>query len=411
MSHNFPFRRNHMKTTFAVGVLLMSIFVLGFSGIAMSPPPGDGEIRLEGKVNYPYVSNAGGRVFLHITLTTRGFQVSGRRATNLCVVLDRSGSMAGEGKITYAKKALHALIDQLTSNDILSIVIYDDVVDILSEAKHVRNKSALKRLIERIEPRGSTNLGGGMIEGFRQVERHFDSEYVNRVVLLSDGLANQGITDPVELNRIARRYRSRSISLTTMGVGLEYNENLMMGLAESGGGNYYFIESPYSLASIVQKEFNALSCVVMQNASIELTLGRGVRVVDVIGCEHSPANGTYVIPVGDVYANDRREFCVELEIPEGVGSMVVATGTLSYERSNERVRHRPAFSARVHYTDDISLIEKHRDWETQASVDVALSTRQVDRAMQALDEGRRDVAAREIAAAKQLLMASPALIV
>lgn len=398
-----------MKTTFAISVLLMSIFILGFSGIAMSRSPGDAVIALEGKLNYPYVSNAGGRVFLQITLTTRGFQVAGRRPMNLCVVLDRSGSMAAEGKITYAKKALYALIDQLTSNDILSIVIYDDVVDILSEARHVRNKSALKRLIERIEPRGSTNLGGGMVEGFRQVGRHFDKEYVNRVVLLSDGLANQGVVDPTELNRIARKYRSRSISLTAMGVGLDYNENLMMGLAESGGGNYYFIESPRNLASMIQKELNALSCVVATNASIELMLGRGVRVVDVIGCEHRLESERYIIPVGDLYANERREFTVELELPEGVGSMVVATGALYYDVGDARVKHGSTFSAIVRYTNDVSLIDKHRDWDIQAKVDVAISTRQVERAMQALDEDRRDAAAQEIAAAKQLLMASPAL--
>lgn len=398
-----------MKTTFAAGVMLISILVLRFSGVAMSRLPAEGSVTLDGRLNYPYVSNSGGRIFLQIALTAGSFTLTERRPMNLCVVLDRSGSMAGEGKITYAKKALYALIDQLTTRDILSIVIYDDVVEVLSEARHVRNKMALKRLIERIEPRGSTNLGGGMMEGFRQVDRHFDREFVNRVVLLSDGLANQGIVDPTELNRIARRYRSRSISLTTMGVGLDYNENLMMGLAESGCGNYYFIERPYNLAYIVQKELNALSGIVLQSASIELTLGKGVRVLDVVGCDHKFMSGKYSISVGDVYANERREISVELVIPEGVGSMVVATGTLYYESSNETIRRRPTFSVRVHYTDDISMIEQHRDWETQARVDVAVSTRQIERAIQALDEGRRDVAAQEIAAAKQSLMASPAL--
>ena len=84
-------------------------------------------------------------------------------------------------------------------------------------------RSEWKRLVSDISPRNSTNLGGGMIEGFRQVERHRSREYVNRVILLSDGLANQGVTDPRELNRIARNHRDETISLTTMGVGLDYN--------------------------------------------------------------------------------------------------------------------------------------------------------------------------------------------
>jgi Ca-activated chloride channel family protein len=206
-----------MKPTSVVTVLFVGILLVGFSGEAMSRLPAEGPIVMEGRLNCPYISSSGGRIFLQITLTTRDFVLPERRPMNLCVVLDRSGSMADEGKITYAKKALYALIDQLTERDILSIVIYDHVVEVLSSAKRVGNKAALKRLIERIEPRGNTNLGGGMIEGFRQVERQFDRAYVNRVVLLSDGLANQGITDSWELNRIAGKYRSRFISLTTMG--------------------------------------------------------------------------------------------------------------------------------------------------------------------------------------------------
>jgi Ca-activated chloride channel family protein len=193
-----------------------------------------------------------------------------------------------------------------------------------------------------------------------------------------------------------------------MGVGLDYNENLMIGLAESGGGNYYFIESPHNLSAMIQKELHALSCVVAQNAFIELTLGGSVRIVDVIGCEHRFESERYVIPLGDVYANERREFTVELDIPECVGSMVVAAGALFYYDGNEGVRHSATFSTRIRYTHDVSLIEKHRDWDIQAKAEVAVSTRQVERAMKALDEGRKDDAAQEISAAKQLLMLSPA---
>lgn len=365
-------------------------------------------IALDAKLNCPYISSSGGTMYLHLAITTADIGTVRRRPLNLSVVLDRSGSMAGEGKIDYAKRALNTLIDQLSGEDILSIVIYDDRVDVLREASPVRDKWELKRLIESVSPRGSTNLGGGMIEGFRQVEHNVSREYVNRVILLSDGLANQGITDPRELNRIARRYRAKSIVLTTMGVGLDYNENLMVGLAESGGGNYYFIESANSLASILRREFNMMSSIVAQNAVIEMTLGRGVRVNDVIGCEFRPERERYVIPVGDLYSNDRREFTVELQIPPGSGSITVATGTLRYETRYVAMREYPAFNVRAHYTDDIVIIEKNRDMETQAKVDVAVSTRKVERAMQAVDEGRTEDAAKELREARSMIMASPA---
>ena len=233
--------------------------------------------------------------------------------------------------------------------------------------------------------------------------------YVNRVVLLSDGLANRGITEPASLVRYARDFRRRSISLTTMGVGLDYNENLMTSLASGGGGNYYFIESPRSLASILGKEFNMLGCVAAQNTVIELTLGRGVSVVDVVGAEFTSGDGHVRIPVGDVYAGERREFTVEVAIPPGRGTIVVAQGEVRYEPVRDRVSVSSLEGVRVRYSADAAEIERHRDLETQARADVALSTRGVERAMDALDKGKGEAALEEIAAARRILQASPAL--
>jgi Ca-activated chloride channel family protein len=374
-----------MKTLLCLLVILGAMLCASTSG--MSRAPSDGEIRLDGRLSSPYISTAGGKAFLQLTLKTRGFRLPERKQMNLSVVLDRSGSMADERKIQYAKKALYALIDQLDSRDILSIVIYDDVIEVLSSAKKVGNKQALKRLVERIEPRGSTNLGGGMVEGLRQVEMNLDREYVNRVVLLSDGLANQGITDPWELNRIVRRYREKSISLTTMGVGLEYNENLMVGLAESGGGNYYFIESPHTLTAMVQKQLNSLSCIVAQNVLIELRLESGVRIIDVVGHEYRTERDVVRIPLGDLYTDDLREITVEMEIPGGRGSKNLAHGFVMHDAEGNRVQT-SSFTANVRYSEDVSVVEKNRDWNVQAKADVAVSTRRVERAMKALDEGR-----------------------
>ncbi|HWP82362.1 MAG TPA: VWA domain-containing protein [Bacteroidota bacterium] len=373
------------------------------------PPFHAADVQLDGRLNYPYVSSSGGKVFLQIALTTGNVGGNDRRPMNIAIVLDRSGSMSDQGKMEYAKRAISQLIDQLNENDILSVVIYDDLIEVLRPAKRIgRDKQRIKRAVERISPRNSTNLGGGMIEGFRQAERHLSKEHVNRVILLSDGLANQGITDPLELNRIARRYRARSISLTTMGVGLDYNENLMVGLSESGGGNYYFIESPSQLASMMRRELNAVSSVLAQNASIELTLTEGVRLLDIIGCEHTLVSDRYVIPVGDIYANDLQEFTVELELPEGSGTRTVATGTLRFETDRRDLLIEPTFTAKVHYTKDIVEIERRRDFDTQAKVDIAVSTRTVEKALKAIDEGRAAEAVQEIQAAQDYLNASPA---
>ncbi len=388
----------------------MTLVVALLAGVSIATANDHGKgITIDGRLNCPYISHNGGTVYLQISISAPTIESPRRRPMNLAVVLDRSGSMADEGKIEYAKRALYTLIDQLQPEDILSLVIYDDVIEVLRHAQRVRDKRELRHLVDEVYPRGATNLGGGMVEGLRQVEENLDKEYVNRVILMSDGLANRGITDRSQLERIARRYRAKSISLTMMGVGLDYNENLMVGLAESGGGNYYFIESPHSLASIFRRELNTLSSVLAQNARIELALGRGVRLVDAIGCEHGIDGNEYAIPVGDLYSGERREFTVELEIPEGSGTLTVAKGVLKHDGKRGWFESWPSFSATVRYTRLLAEVDKNRDLETQAKADVAISTRRVEQAMKALDEGRHEAAASELKAAEASIVSSRAV--
>ena len=396
-----------MKNRFTV--ILAVLLLTGLNTFAMSFHAPSPVFTLNGKLNCPVISERGGTAYLQLTLTTPNIISEKRRKPmNLSVVIDRSGSMSDQRKMEYAKKAFVSLVDQLQSNDILSIVIYDDVVEVIRRAQKIGNdKQSIKRLIDEVYPRGSTNLGGGLVEGLRQSEKYAGKEFVNRVVLLSDGLANVGITDPVELNRIAKRYRDKSISITAMGVGLDYNENLMMGLSESGGGNYYFIEHPHSLAAIIRQEFDMVSSVVAQNGAIYLTLGDNVHVQDVVGCEFKNENARYIIPIGDLYANETREFTVELSIPAGTGNRIVASGELRYESENI-IASFPHFSAKVTYTKDFAEIEKNRDISTQAKADIAVSTRKVEQAMQAMDNGDQAAAEMHLNEAKDLMSTSPA---
>jgi Ca-activated chloride channel homolog len=397
-----------MKQILAVmaGVVLMAGASLRAE--AMSFPGKSNVLTLEGRMNCPVVPASGGRAFLELVLTAPQAGVRQRKPVNLCVVLDRSGSMGEEGKIVNAKAALNALIDRLSPEDIFSLVIYDDVVDVLRQAGCAGDGLVLRSLVEGIQPRGWTNLGGGMLEGFRQVERYARRGYVNRVVLLSDGLANRGITDPHELGRLASKFREESISLTTMGVGLDYNENLMTSLASRGGGNYYFIESPRHLASIFSHEFDMLGCVAAQNTVIDLRPGAGVSVIDVVGTEFTSSDGRVHIPLGDVYAGERREITVEVQVPPGTGSRLIADGEVRFEPAADRLSVARLEGIRVTYSDDAAEIERHRDLETQAKADVAVSTRGVERAMSALDQGKGEAAMEELAAARQVLLASPA---
>ena len=411
----YPIRFRGTAAPALLWLLLPLLLTLAIeSSPAMSsppiPPPGGG-IVLEGHLNTACVPHNGGTVYLQIQLATgpdeRPSHV--RRQMNLAVVLDRSGSMADDNKLEYAKQAICSLLDQLSGEDYLSIIIYDDQIETLLPLRQVRDRDRIKDLLRGIYPRGSTNLGGGMVEGFRQIQRNFRPECVNRVLLLSDGLANRGTTNPSELNDISSRYASNAISLSTIGVGLSYNENLMLGLAEHGGGNYYYVETPRQLASIFEHEFSGLTSVIAQHASIEITPGRGVEIREVIGCSWRHEGDRWIMNLGDLYSNDRREYTLEMNIPESAGTLCAARGVLTYDGGRRKSReYPPRFSVDVHYSDDAAELLRGRDWDAQGKADLAVSTRTVEKAMRALDEGRRDDARRELNQAKAALGGSEA---
>jgi Ca-activated chloride channel homolog len=388
-----------------LGIVLLFAASVTHSGAFLAPPSG---FTLDGRLSCPYMLGKGGTTYLQFSVITPDLGRPQRRPLNLAIVLDRSGSMGSERKIEYAQAAVRTLIDQLESDDLLSIVIYDDVVDVLRGASPVRNKEAVKHLIDEVYPRGWTNLGGGLQEGYRQVECNLSRRYVNRVILLSDGLANRGLTDPEELAGVARRHRNASISLTSVGVGLEYNENLMVALAECGGGSYYFVEHARNLTSMFRKEFDALASLIAQNARLVLTVTPTVHVLDIIGGEDLSEGNHHVIALGDLYSNERREITVALEVPPGHGRYSFATAFLEYATEGHTVESTTPLSLAISYTSDRDEVEKHRNSEIEAQAQVAASTREVENALKAIDRGNKDEAIGRLQRMQRALAASPA---
>ena len=170
-----------------------------------------------------------------------GKEKSRRTPLNLAVVLDKSGSMTG-AKLEKTKQAAMQLVDRLAPNDIFSLVIFSDTAQVLLPAQKVEDKDALKEKIQSIEANGSTALYAGVKMGADQIQEYFSSKRINRVILLSDGLANVGPSSPRQLRLLGSDLAERGISVTTIGVGDDYNEDLMAGLAEASDANYYYVQ-------------------------------------------------------------------------------------------------------------------------------------------------------------------------
>ncbi len=256
--------------------------------------------------------------------------------------------MSGE-KLDYTKKAIDFVIDNVESTDMISIVQYDDKVDVVSETDFVNDKSKLHRKVSQIHAGGSTNLSGGMLEGYSQVKNGRKGSlinqlieivktaqkesFVNRVLLLSDGLANVGVTDLAQLQMIAqKKFREEQIGLSTFGVGADFNEELMTNLAEYGGANYYFIEKPDSIPQIFAKELSGLLAVIAQNTQVSVKFdSQYAKCTKVYGYPATITNDKVSINFNDIFSEEQKAVLLHFEVVKQFDGVLPIEVSLSYD--------------------------------------------------------------------------------
>ncbi len=200
-----------------------------------------------------------------------------RPPLNLALVLDRSGSMSG-GKLELAKTAACNLVSNLTAQDRVSIVAFDGEVTCMAPSTPVTDIPALHRAINAIHTAGQTALHQGWVEGGLQVGQHLRGESLNRVILLTDGQANVGECDPEVLASHAKGLAERGISTTTMGIGDDYDEVLLEGMARAGDGNFYHIQTSAQFEQFFGLELMGLANLVGNQVRLRLSAKAGVKV-------------------------------------------------------------------------------------------------------------------------------------
>jgi Ca-activated chloride channel family protein len=253
--------------------------------------------------------------YLRVSLT--GYEMSEsieRPPLNVAIVLDESSSMSGE-KIARAKEAAILAVSKLSAKDVVSIVTYNSTVNVLVPATRVTNKSRLYDAIETIRANGSTALFAGTSKGAFEVRKFLDRERVNRVVLLSDGMANVGPDSPSALGQLGRSLAKEGMSVSTIGLGLGYNEDLMTQLANYSDGNHEFVENSADLARVFDREFGDAMSVVAQNVEIEILCDKGVRPIRIIGRDGTIIGNRVVTSMNQLYSAQQNYVVLEVEVP------------------------------------------------------------------------------------------------
>lgn len=246
-----------------------------------------------------------------------------RPPLNLCLVLDRSGSMAG-AKLDGMLRAAHGVVDNLTAQDYLGVVVFDDHVQTLIPSQLVRNPSSLHKTLKGVTQGGSTALHAGWLEGATQTARKLDPGRLNRVLVLTDGEANVGEVNPDAICSDVNGAAQRGVSCTTLGFGDGYNEVLLRSMAASGNGNHYFVETPEQLPGIFNLELGGLVSTVAQQVRLSWETSATVQVLT-----HLEKDEKGRLRLNDLMVGNPIVLLLRLTIP--AGSMPQASFLLEYQ--------------------------------------------------------------------------------
>ena len=258
------------------------------------------------------------------------------------VVLDRSGSMSG-APLEAAKRALLDLVARLDDRDNFGLVTFDDTAQVVVPAGPVGQlgRQHIAAAIAMVQSGGMTDLSGGYLRGLQEARRVCGPAGAT-VVIVSDGHANAGVTDPTQLGQVAARAGAQAITTSTIGLGHGYDENLLSAIATGGNGNHAFATDADAAAAAVLSEVEGLLSKTVQAASLLIAPTNDVTIVRILNdLPHNPVNGGIMLELGDFYAAEERRLLIELTVPTmaALGLAQIADLTLTFVQLPELEQH------------------------------------------------------------------------
>jgi Ca-activated chloride channel family protein len=361
------------------------------------PPPAsasNGSLTMTSRLSHPYITPGSSDVFVTVDVT--GAEVPGARRSpvNLALVIDRSGSMSGY-KLQQAKQAARQLVGMLKDEDRLAIVHYgSDVKALPGMQATASNRERMRQYIEGIWDEGGTNISAGLTTGQHQVNAARAEYQVNRIILISDGQPTEGVTDEESLKQVVKNIRAQGVTVSSIGVGTDFNEDLMQAFAEYGAGAYGFLEDAGKLASIFQKDLQQASTQVARNVELSFELPSGVVLGEVLGYRAHQAGRTVRVPMPDFSAGQTERVVARVTVTgSSVGQAVDVTGLkLTYTDllKDGTVESKASLSAMV--TDRREEVLARQDKDATVYAVRARSAANLQKAAEALKVGKRDEA-------------------
>lgn len=312
------------------------------------------------------------------------FGSAARTPMNLCLVIDRSGSMEGP-PLEYVKQACSYVVDLLSPTDVLSIVTFEETVDVLMPPQRVTNKQPIKDGIARLMPGNTTNLYDGMALALAQVMQVGDPGRATRLVVLTDGDPTAGIKDFPSLVNHAAEIKNRGVTCTFLGFGPDYNEELLAAMAKKAGGNYYYIPRPELIPEVFRTELEKLMTVVARNLSLELKLARWVTMRSTQATPDAPGDREFNIPLADLERGALLQQVFDFEFPNHpLGHYRVANGRLTYDDCISGRPERVDIDFVMEFTADRARYSAPVDPRVRQAADIVMASKTIEKTIMGL---------------------------
>jgi Ca-activated chloride channel family protein len=273
--------------------------------------------------------------------------------------------------------------------DYAAVVAYDTEAFVLTRVTPARDIERFAGDISRLRADGNTALYDGVELGAREIERLVESGYIPRIILLSDGLANVGPSSSTELAALGRKLARREMTITTIGLGLDYDEDLMTALASESGGNAYFARRPDSLKDIFRRDMEDAVALSGRHVSITLSCGPAVRPIRAIGRSGRIEGDGIEVDIDNLYGTEKYVI-FELEVPASESGTTQRLGTVKMEYTDPSTGEAVKLESplEIGYAKNAGDVEKHRDIEITSQAEMAKNAEILDEAVNLADGGK-----------------------
>ncbi|BDS13931.1 vWA domain-containing protein [Aureispira anguillae] len=254
-------------------------------------------------------------VILQIGITTHEiYDFSQMPSINTSIVIDKSGSMQSDDKLKKVKRALSKFVKGLRPDDIVSIVVYDTDAQVILPAQKAEKQAKILLAIEGIYPSGSTNLNGGLELGYQEVLKNYRPNQTNRVILLTDGIANVGVVDPEEIVKISASYNKKGIDVSTIGVGGDLNHTLLQQIAQTGrGANYFVGNHQEDITKVFEDELESLLATIGRDVSLEIECPEALQVNEILGYAPKFAGNKIIFSLNNINSGLTQVFLLKFK--------------------------------------------------------------------------------------------------